>query len=161
MIAYLSLGSNLGDSVRNIEGAIERLSSSSGIRVTKRSSMYRTAPLGMTDQPRFVNSAVEIDTTLSAHELLTRVLDIEREFGRERTVRNGPRTLDIDIVFYDDVLVKEPELEIPHPRMGGRRFVLQPLAELCPDFRHPVTQQSVRELLDTVSGQDVQTLNEL
>lgn len=161
MLAYLSLGSNLGDPVRNIDDAIQRLSPADGILVLRRSSMYRTEPQGFTDQPWFVNEVVEIDTSLSPRELLSRLLEVEHEFGRERTLKNGPRTLDIDILCMGDLVVNEPDLEIPHPRMRERRFVLQPLAELCPEFRHPVTNQSVTELLDTVLGQHVQSLNDL
>lgn len=161
MLAYLSLGSNLGDPVLNIDDAIQRLSSVEGIVVLRRSSMYRTEPQGFADQPWFVNNVVEIDTSLSPRELLSRLLELEHGFGRERTVKNGPRTLDIDIVSMGNLVVNEPDLQIPHPRMRERRFVLQPLAELSREFRHPVTNQSVTELLDTVLGQDVQSLNDL
>jgi 2-amino-4-hydroxy-6-hydroxymethyldihydropteridine diphosphokinase len=143
---YLSLGSNLGDRAANLRVALERLSAVlSGLRV---SPVYETEPVDYTGQGWFLNLVVEGQTELFPKLLLARTARIERTLGRVRTVPKGPRTIDIDILLYGDSVVRSPQLEIPHPRMAERRFVLAPLADLAPTLRHPVTRQTVREMLE-------------
>jgi 2-amino-4-hydroxy-6-hydroxymethyldihydropteridine diphosphokinase len=138
---YLSLGSNLGDRESNLRAALAELAP---LRV---SPIYETEPADLPGQPWFLNLVAEAETSLFPRQLLSRTQRIERDLGRVRTVPKGPRTVDIDILLFDDTVVRTPELEIPHPRMTDRRFVLQPLADLAPDLRHPVTRRTVREML--------------
>ena len=145
---YLSLGSNIGDRERNLRQAVERLASND-VRVLRASRIYETEPVNYKDQAWFLNQVVEAETTLFPMQLLTRIGRIERELGRIRTVPKGPRTIDIDILFYAAAIVETARLEIPHPRLTERRFVLAPLAELVPDLRHPVTHRSVRQMLES------------
>jgi 2-amino-4-hydroxy-6-hydroxymethyldihydropteridine diphosphokinase len=144
---YLSLGSNLGDRDAHLRRAIEALDGVE-IRVTKVSPVYETEPVDFRDQAWFLNLAVEAETALAPEELLARIVEIERELGRVRGVPKGPRTADIDILFYGGEVIRTPVLEVPHPRIAERRFVLAPLADLAPEFRHPVTGRSVREMLE-------------
>jgi 2-amino-4-hydroxy-6-hydroxymethyldihydropteridine diphosphokinase len=143
---YLSLGSNIGDRERNLREAIERLGGA-GIAVLRVSPVYETEPVDFAGQPWFLNLAVEAETALFPMQLLARTSRIERELGRVRSTPKGPRTLDIDILLYGDTVVHTPRLGIPHPRMAQRRFVLAPLADLDPRLRHPVTHQTIAELL--------------
>ena len=145
---YLSLGSNVGDREGNLRKAVERLASDD-VRVLRRSRIYETEPVDYEDQAWFLNQVVEADTALFPMQLLTRIGRVEHELGRVRTRRNGPRTIDIDIVLYAAAVVNTPRLEIPHPRMAERRFVLVPLAELAPKLRHPVTHRSVHQMLES------------
>jgi 2-amino-4-hydroxy-6-hydroxymethyldihydropteridine diphosphokinase len=145
-IAYLGLGSNIGDREATLESALAKLGEA-GVQVLRESMKIETDPVGFLDQPVFLNMAVEVETTKSPRELLAAILTIERELGRVRTIRNGPRTIDIDILLYGSLQIQEPDLTIPHPRMTERGFVLQPLAELCPDLVHPVTGHTIREHL--------------
>ena len=145
---YLSLGSNIGDREGNLRKAVERLAGRE-IRVLHTSRIYETEPVDYIDQAWFLNQVVEAETALFPMQLLTRIGRVERELGRTRTVRNGPRTIDIDILFYGAATVETARLEIPHPRIAQRRFVLAPLAELAPDLRHPVTHRSVRQMLES------------
>lgn len=138
---YLSLGSNVGDRAASLREAIARLP------VLRVSPIYETEPLDYTEQPWFLNLVVEAETALSPRHLLNLALRIERELGRVRDIPKGPRTIDIDILFYGDRVIDEPGLQIPHPRLAHRRFVLAPLADLAPDLRHPVTHRTVREML--------------
>jgi 2-amino-4-hydroxy-6-hydroxymethyldihydropteridine diphosphokinase len=149
---YLSLGSNLGDRSANLSNAIERLSSDD-FRVLRASSVWETEPRDLPDQPWFLNQVVEAETSLFPLQLLQRLHRIERGLGRRRTTPKGPRIIDIDILLFGRAVVQAADLEIPHPRMTERRFVLEPLAELVPDLRHPVTRRTVRELLSGVAGQ--------
>lgn len=130
--SYLSLGSNIGDRIAFLKGAVDALKRSESIRVEGVSSVYETEPVGFTDQPDFLNIAVAIDTSLDPHALLDLCQSIETEHDRKRTVRWGPRTLDVDILLYGDEVVDSERLQIPHPRMTERAFVLIPLVELTP-----------------------------
>ena len=145
---YLSLGSNIGDREGNLRQAVERLASLD-VRVLRTSRIYATEPLDYKNQAWFLNQVVEAETALFPMQLLTRIGRVERELGRVRAVPKGPRTIDIDILFYAAAVVETARLEIPHPRIAERRFVLEPLAELAPDLRHPVTHRSVRQMLES------------
>ena len=149
---YLSLGSNIGDRARNIARAIGALALH-GVKVTKKSSLYETEPVEMTEQDWFLNGVVEAETDLQPQELMEALLSIEREMGRERVVPKGPRVIDLDILLYESQVVHAAGLEIPHPRIAQRKFVLAPLAEIAPDARHPVLNKTAEELFDTVVDQ--------
>ena len=153
---YLSLGSNVGDRERNLDAAIERLAPQ--VRVLRASPIYETEPLEYTRQRWFLNLVVEAETTLFPLQLLARIHKIERALGRLRTVPKGPRTIDIDILLHGHTVMRTATLEIPHPRIPERRFVLAPLADLAPALRHPVTRQTVRELLDAAPPQAIRRL---
>ncbi len=149
---YLSLGSNLGDREAHLRAAIAELGPA-GVRVLRQSSIYETEPQDVPEQPWFLNLVVEAETELAPEELLASLVAIETRLGRRRTQPRGPREIDLDILLYDDAVLKTPSLEIPHPRLAARRFVLEPLAELVPDLRLPVTDRMVREMLPEVRGQ--------
>ena len=154
---YLALGSNIGDRETNLCAAIQSISAA-GIPVLRESPIYETEPVGLTDQRWFLNMVVEAETALFPMQLLTRTGKIERALGRVRTVANGPRTIDIDILLYGNAVIRTPRLEIPHPRMHERRFVLAPLADLAPALRHPLLRQTVRQLLDAAPPQNIRKL---
>ena len=143
---YLSLGSNIGDREANLRAAVAALEAG-GVHVPRLSPVYETEPVDYRDQAWFLNLVAEAETALFPMQLLARIGRIERDLGRVRNVPKGPRTIDIDILFYGTAVVKTARLEIPHPRIAERRFVLAPLADLAPDLRHPVTRQRVREML--------------
>jgi 2-amino-4-hydroxy-6-hydroxymethyldihydropteridine diphosphokinase len=143
---YLGLGSNVGDREANLREALKRLEAE-GIRVVRRSSLYETEPLDLRDQPWFLNAVVEVETDLFPRQLLACIQKIERQMGRRRLTPKGPRNIDIDILFYGRSVIDTPELETPHPSIAQRRFVLEPLAELAPDLRHPLTGKTAREML--------------
>ncbi len=155
---YLSLGSNLGDREANLHRALEQLESEH-VRVLRRSLIYETEPQGLRDQPWFLNLVVEAETSLPPAELLARIHEIEEQLGRKRDVPKGPRTIDIDILFYDNAAIETAELQIPHPRLAERRFVLEPLAELAPQLQHPITGRTVVEMLSALAGQQVRLWN--
>ena len=144
---FLALGSNLGNRAENLRNAIEALNSREGIRVTRKSSFYETEPVGGPDQGKFLNGVIEIKTTLEPEDLLKVVMNIESELGRVRREHWGPRTIDIDILTLDDLVYVSPTLSIPHPLMHERGFVLRPLLEIAPDFKHPVFGTSGSDLL--------------
>jgi 2-amino-4-hydroxy-6-hydroxymethyldihydropteridine diphosphokinase len=143
---YLSLGSNLGDRAAHIERALARLTDEN-VRVVKRSSFYKTEPVEFLAQGWFLNIALEAETELMPRQLLRVICQIERELGRKRTVRSGPRTIDIDILLFGTSIVNAADLEIPHPRITERRFVLVPMSEIAPALRHPVLRLTMAELL--------------
>jgi 2-amino-4-hydroxy-6-hydroxymethyldihydropteridine diphosphokinase len=158
---YLGLGSNLGDRAAMLAAAVEKLDSAE-VRFVRASGLYETEPVGsppeMKDQPWFLNQVAQFETSLFPRQLLQRTKKTENELGRRRGVRNGPRTIDIDILLYGMSVVKTADLEIPHPRFRERRFVLAPLAELSADLRDPVSGRSVGELLDGIRGQAIRRL---
>jgi len=151
---YIGLGSNLGDRAENLRKARERIEAS-GVRIRRGSSLYETEPREMLDQPWFLNQAIEAETTLFPRQLLARLLRIEREMGRVRATPKGPRIIDLDILLFGNAVVHAAGLEIPHPRLSERRFVLEPLAELDPDLRPPRGRRTVREMLAEVMDQPV------
>jgi len=146
-VAYIALGSNLGDRAQTLFFASDRLGRLG--RVVARSSVYETEPVGYRDQPAFLNAVLALDTQLEPLPLLHALLAIERELGRDRShgVANGPRTLDLDLLLMGDFVVAGEELTLPHPALAERRFVLAPLAEIAPELRHPQRNQTMAELL--------------
>ncbi len=147
--AYLSLGSNIGDRVANLRDAVQRLSAL-GV-IVGRSSIYETEPMEVVDQPWFLNAAVTLRTELPPQELLRGILAIECAMGRERTQPKGPRNIDIDIVLYDDLVIHEPGLTIPHPAMQQRLFVLQPLSQIGTSVTHPTLHRTIGQLRDELT----------
>ena len=154
---YIGLGSNLGDRAENLRAARQRIEES-GLRIRRASSLYETEPREMLEQPWFLNQVIEAETTLFPRQLLARLLRIEREMGRRRTAPNSPRTIDLDVLLFGNAVVHAPGLEIPHPRMTDRRFVLDPLSEIAPDLHIPRGRRTVRELLAGVMDQAVRRL---
>ncbi len=154
---YIAFGSNVGDRAENLRLARERIDSPD-LRVVRESSIYETAPRDVENQPWFLNQVIECETDLFPRQLLGRLQRIEREMGRKRRVAKGPREIDLDILLYGDVVMKSPELEVPHPRLTERRFVLEPLAELVPEKRHPETRRTMREILGGVMSQVVKKI---
>lgn len=157
---YLSLGSNVGDRAANLETAIDRLGTLGKVMAV--SSFYETEPVEFAAQPWFLNCAVELDTERRPKQLLAAILDIEKEMGRRRVQKKGPRTLDIDILLFGNSIIKMQGLTIPHPAMHERRFVLEPLAEIAPEGRHPVFKRSIRELRNALPpGQEVKRASDV
>ncbi|MDI6908039.1 MAG: 2-amino-4-hydroxy-6-hydroxymethyldihydropteridine diphosphokinase [Thermoanaerobacterales bacterium] len=143
-LAYIGLGTNLGDRRANLDRALALLDAAPGVRVSRVASIYETAPVGYTAQPDFLNTVAEVETALAPADLLAVMQRIEDELGRVRTVRWGPRTIDLDLLLYDDLTLDNPALTVPHPRMAERAFVLVPLAELIPD--RILSDRAVRDL---------------
>jgi len=163
---YLALGSNLADRPANLRAAINALPALSAaegaplIRVTRESPVYETPPWGVTDQPAFLNMVVEAETDLPPAALLGFLKLLETRLGRQPGLRYGPRLIDLDILFYGDLVLDTPPLVIPHPRLHERAFVLVPLADLAPDLRHPVLGAAVRELLAGVDTAGIRLYNQ-
>jgi 2-amino-4-hydroxy-6-hydroxymethyldihydropteridine diphosphokinase len=153
-LIYFSLGSNLDERAANLERAVEALSGI-GVRVLRVSSLYETEPVDFLDQPWFLNCIVEAETLLEPRELLQALQAIECTLGSRKLVPRGPRIIDLDVLFYGTSVVHAEGIEIPHPRLSNRRFVLVPLAELAPEFRHPVLQKTVAEMLAATPDRSV------
>ncbi|MFZ0321478.1 MAG: 2-amino-4-hydroxy-6-hydroxymethyldihydropteridine diphosphokinase [Candidatus Sulfotelmatobacter sp.] len=158
-MSYLSLGSNIGTREENLREARERLAKIG--RVTRTSSFYETEPVEFTEQPWFFNCAVGLETDQTPQRLMRSILKIEEEMGRRRIQKKGPRTIDIDILLFGDSILDSEQVVIPHPAMHERRFVLEPLAEIAPEVRHPVMNKTILELRDALPpGQTVRKLNQ-
>ncbi len=156
--AYIALGSNLDDPPAQVGAAFAALAALPDSRLTRRSSLYRTAPVGFADQPDFINAVGALDTALSPRALLDALLDIELAHGRARKFANAPRTLDLDVLLYGDAQLDEPGLRLPHPRMHERAFVLVPLAEIAPDCVIP-GRGAVAELLRGIDASGVRRVD--
>ncbi len=143
---FLSLGSNIGDRKKNLTTAVNKLKENNN-KIEKISSIYETEPVGYKEQNRFFNIVIEIDTGLPPYELLKLILNVEKDMGRERKIHWGPRNIDIDIIFYKNLIINEPNLIIPHKEMHKRNFVLVPMNEIFPDFIHPVFKKSINDIL--------------
>ena len=155
-IAYLALGANLGDPVATVDAAFAAISRLPHSQLQARSALYRTAPVGIAEQPEFINAAARIETALAPEALLDALLAIEQDFGRVRSLRNGPRTLDLDILLYADLALDTPRLQLPHPRLHLRAFVLQPLADVVPAVDFPLPGRgSLAAWLPAVANQGI------
>jgi len=153
--AYIALGSNLGDRELNLLRAVAEVGRLPASRVTALSSFYETSPVGAVKQDAFYNAALRLSTGLDPHSLLARLLRIEGEtFRRVRTIDQGPRRMDLDLLLYGDRVINEENLVVPHPRLAERRFVLQPLCEIAPNLLHPLTGKSIHELLASLKSDE-------
>lgn len=148
---FIALGSNVGDRAANIKTAIEKIRQR-GIKVVKISDIIETEPYGYVDQPRFLNAVLQAETLLSPGELLNTLQEIEKEMGRERKIKWGPRNIDLDIIFYNGLILNEEDLKIPHPDAHNRIFVIKPLAQIAADFVHPVLKITVKEILKSLDS---------
>ena len=146
----IGLGSNLGERDKNIRTALEKMQEK-GIELLRVSSVLETEPYGYTDQPKFLNAVCLVETNLTPDQLLDVLFEIEKEMGRVRERKWGPRIIDLDIIFYEDLVLESERLIVPHPDMHNRWFVLAPLAEICPDYVHPKLKKTVRELLQELT----------
>jgi 2-amino-4-hydroxy-6-hydroxymethyldihydropteridine diphosphokinase len=149
---YIGLGSNLGDKRQNIEKAIELLNETPKVKVCRVSNFYETAPVGYEAQPDFLNAAAKVETTLTPQEFLEVCQDIEGRLKRVKSIRWGPRTIDIDILIYGDLILKTEDLTIPHPEMHKREFVLKPLSDIAPEAVHPVSGKTIEQLYNGLCG---------
>lgn len=155
--AYLSLGTNMGDKKKNILEAIENISKLESTKVTAQSTILETEPFGYVEQDMFLNACIEIKTLFTAQELLEKLLEIEAEMGRVRVIKWGPRVIDLDILFFDDEVIGEKNLAVPHPWICERMFVLEPLCEIAPNFIHPLERKSIgvlKRLLEKELGKN-------
>lgn len=155
--AYVALGANLDDPVARIKAALLALDGVPGVSLVQASSCYRTAPVGLAGQPDFINAVARVQTSLAPVDLLQALLGIEQHFGRVRLEKNGPRTLDLDLLLYEDQVLHLPQLSLPHPRMHLRAFVLVPLAEIAPELRLP-GRGSLAAWLPAVANQQIEKL---
>ena len=149
-LVFAGMGANMGDPAQTLKDAVQRLSCKKGLRVVAASPVYRSLPVGPQDQPPYLNAVLELRVTLSPHALLASFLGVENEFGRVRDIRWGPRTLDLDILTFDECVIDEPGLTIPHVHMLGRPFVLVPLADLRPCYNHPTDRRTYQDLAKLV-----------
>ena len=160
-LAYIGIGSNLGDPIRNCNLAIRAMAADRRNRIIQISPFYRTEPVGKKDQHWFVNAVAALETCRSPRGLLDFLQTIEREMGRERREKWGPRIIDLDLLFYDDQVIQTEGLVIPHPRLHERRFVLAPLRDIAPDLRHPLLNKPISELLaELLEGEKVIVIRE-
>ena len=143
---FIAIGTNLGDKEENIRQSIKKMEQNN-IHIIKKSNVYKTMPYGYKNQPVFLNCVVQAETMLSPEELLYVLLSIEKQMGRKRKIHWGPRIIDLDIIFYDNLIINSSNLKIPHPDMQNREFVLKPLCDIAPNFVHPVLHKTVKELL--------------
>ncbi|MGG9970206.1 2-amino-4-hydroxy-6-hydroxymethyldihydropteridine diphosphokinase [Ferruginibacter sp. SUN002] len=143
---YLLLGSNMGNSKTQLSVAIKHIQKEIG-KLMRQSSLYRTAAWGNTDQPDFLNQVIIVESKLSAEQMIKKILDIEEKMGRVRTIKNAPRIIDIDILFIEKAIINKKNLIVPHPEIANRKFVLIPLNELSPNFKHPILNKSIHHLL--------------
>ncbi|MCG5058125.1 MAG: 2-amino-4-hydroxy-6-hydroxymethyldihydropteridine diphosphokinase [Limnoraphis sp. WC205] len=150
----IALGSNLGDSGETLEKALQTLDDIPEIRVKRRSSWYKTAPIGPA-QPDYLNACALLEVQLTPYQLLQTLLNVENQFGRVRQERWGPRTLDLDLILFEDFILETPDLQVPHPRMSERAFVLVPLAEIAPHWIDPISGKTIAELLEQVERSGV------
>ena len=157
-VAYVGLGANLDDPRRQIEQALEELAALQQTRVVKRSSLYRSAPMGFADQPEFINAVAKLETRLSAEELVVQMRAIEQRHGRKRTFPNAPRTLDLDLLLFGEERISSPDLAVPHSRMHERAFVLKPLLEISPDISIP-GRGLARLLMKEILGQQAEIID--
>jgi 2-amino-4-hydroxy-6-hydroxymethyldihydropteridine diphosphokinase len=155
IICYIGIGSNLGDSLKNCQHAVENISGSEGIKFIRASSFYRTEPMGMENQNYFVNAVLEVETDISARNLLQMLQTIENDMGRKREAKGGPRIIDLDLLFYGQNVIKEQNLTVPHPEIQKRRFVLEPLCEIASYFIHPSFGISIRGLKDRLDDNKI------
>jgi len=157
--AIIALGGNLGDVPANFASSREHLGKINGLILLDSSSLYQSPPVGPPEQPDYLNAAVVLDASMTAEALLRHLQSIEDQHGRIRSPeRWGPRTLDLDLIAYDDTLMQTAQLTLPHPRMHERMFVLQPLCDIRPDWRHPALQRTARELMDALAAQGISPL---
>ena len=150
---FIALGSNLGERLENLQAAIRLMPPA--LHVKRQSPVYETTPWGYADQPDFLNQVVRAETRLTPQELLAYIKSIEVALGRTPTFLYGPRQIDLDILFYDDLVVQTPELTLPHPRLASRAFVLCPLVDIAPDLRHPTRGETMQQLLEGLDRQGI------
>lgn len=151
-LVYIGIGSNIGDAVGNCKKGIEEIGGIRGNKIVSLSSFYRTEPIGQIKQDWFINCVVKVETSLMPHPLLAALQGVEKKLGRNRNTGGGPRIIDIDILLFNGLIINEEGLNIPHPRMHERRFVLEPLSEIDENLIHPVIKKSVRRLLGEVGN---------
>jgi 2-amino-4-hydroxy-6-hydroxymethyldihydropteridine diphosphokinase len=156
-IVYLALGTNLGERLDNLHAALNAFAPQ--IRVTEQSRVYETEPWGYADQPAFLNLVIRAETLLSPQALLGVLKELEATLGRTPSFRNGPRLIDLDILFYDDIILDTPGLVIPHPRLHERTFVLVPLLDVAPDLMHPILRRTMSQIMQELNGSGVNLFN--
>jgi 2-amino-4-hydroxy-6-hydroxymethyldihydropteridine diphosphokinase len=155
IICYIGIGSNLGNVLENCQYAVENLSQSKGIEITRVSSFYKTEPVGIENQNLFINAVIEIKTALSARNLFQNLQNVEKDMGRRREIKGGPRIIDLDFLFYGQEIIQDADLIVPHPEIQKRRFVLEPLYEIASYFIHPVFGVSIRGLKDRLNDNKI------
>lgn len=148
---FIAFGSNIGDRYETVYKAFKLLEENQ-MKIVKKSKIYETEPYGYKEQPPFINGVILVETHLSCREVLERLLSIEKQLGRERIIRWGPRTIDLDIIFYNNEVYNEEDLKVPHPDMQNREFVLKPLCDIDPDFIHPVLKKSIRDIYNSLAN---------
>lgn len=158
MVAFIAIGSNLGDRIGNIKKAASLVADGVNATLVSMSSLYETEPWGIKEQPAFVNAVMKVETALSPLELLAHTRAIEAVMGRQRELRFGPRTIDLDIIFYDDLVMDENGLTIPHQRAHERAFVMVPLAEIAPDLKHPILGKRAAEIAESLDRSGIKKL---